>query len=122
MPPDADEAFAGRARATDWAAAAAGEAAFAGSIADLVRVAPVAEEFKPLDRPIVRNSMRFAWLEVRQRAAAAARCARRSAPTGAGRAADAGAFTPLFPDPRASPCCPRRAMWILDRIGQVRQE
>ncbi len=66
MPPDAEEGFAGRARATDWAAAAAGESAFAGSVADLVRVAPVAEEFKPLDRPIVRNSMRFAWLEVRE--------------------------------------------------------
>jgi hypothetical protein len=65
VPPDAVEAFAARARATDWEAAAAGEAAFAGSIADLVRVAPVAEEFKPLDRPIVRNSMRFRWREVR---------------------------------------------------------
>jgi hypothetical protein len=65
VPPDATEALAARARATDWEAAASGEAAFAGSVADLVRVAPVAEEFKPLDRPIVRNSMRFRWREVR---------------------------------------------------------
>jgi hypothetical protein len=65
VPPEAAEVFAARARATDWDAAAAGEAAFAGSTADLVRVAPVAEEFKPLDRPIVRNSMRFRWREVR---------------------------------------------------------
>jgi hypothetical protein len=79
VPPGAAEAFAARARATDWQAAAAGEAAFAGSIAELVRVAPVAEEFKPLDRPIVRNSMRFRWREVRvelsRRLDAAAVCA-----------------------------------------------
>ena len=39
----------------------------------LVRVAPVIDEFKALDRPIVRNSMRFRWRDVRARAAATAR-------------------------------------------------
>jgi hypothetical protein len=65
LPPDAAEALAARACLTDWEAAAAGEAAFAGSTADLVRVAPVTDEFKRLDRPIVRNSIRFLWRDVR---------------------------------------------------------
>jgi hypothetical protein len=65
VPAQSAEAFAARAWATDWAEAAIGEAAFAGSAADLARVAPVTEEFKRLDRPIVRNSIRFAWRDVR---------------------------------------------------------
>ena len=108
--------------ATDWAAAAAGEAAFAGSAADLVRVAPVAEEFKALDRPIVRNSMRFRWREVR------ASCGDgsirpRSAPTGAGRAADAGAFTPLFATVRSRLLSPARNVDIgPDRAGENKND
>jgi hypothetical protein len=66
VPLGATEAFAARLRGTDWDAAASGEAAFAGSTADVVRVAPVVDEFKALDRPIVRNSMRFRWREVRR--------------------------------------------------------
>jgi hypothetical protein len=65
VPPDAEAAFAARTAAVDWEAAASGEAAFAGSAVDLARVAPVSEEFKALDRPIVRNSIRFLWIDVR---------------------------------------------------------
>ena len=65
VPAGSTEALDARAMATDWAAAAVGEAAFAGSAADLTRVAPVTDEFKSLDRPIVRNSIRFAWRDVR---------------------------------------------------------
>jgi hypothetical protein len=65
VPADASESFAARVAGTDWDEAATGETAFAGSVADLVRVAPVTEEFKRLDRPIVRNSIRFEWRAVR---------------------------------------------------------
>jgi hypothetical protein len=65
VPADSRQALEARAAGTDWPEAASGEAAFAGSIADLTRFAPVSEEFKALDRPIVRNSIRFAWRDVR---------------------------------------------------------
>jgi hypothetical protein len=78
VPRDAATAFAARAERTVWASAR-GEAAFAGSIDDLIRHAPVTEEFKALDRPIVRNSIRFRWRDVRdqlrRRMDAAAVCA-----------------------------------------------
>lgn len=55
-----------RLRATDWTAAAAdGRHAFAGSEADLVRFAPVIDEYKELDREIVMNSIRFRWRDIR---------------------------------------------------------
>jgi len=66
LPADAAAAFDARAGRTVWAAAAAGEAAFAGSVADLVRFAPVIDEYKALDSPIVRNSIRFRWRDVRE--------------------------------------------------------
>lgn len=65
IPADAEATFALRAGATDWAFAADGENAFAGSPEDLVRYAPVIDEFKDLDREIVTNSIRFRWVEVR---------------------------------------------------------
>jgi len=46
--------------------AAAGEAAFAGSVADLIRFAPVVDEFKMLDGKFVANSIRFRWRDVRE--------------------------------------------------------
>ena len=61
----AEAAFAARVDVTVWTSAARGEAAFAGSVEDLLRFAPVVEEFKDLDRPIVRNSIRFRWRDVR---------------------------------------------------------
>ncbi|MCY4463268.1 MAG: hypothetical protein OXC26_23135 [Albidovulum sp.] len=39
---------------------------FSSSEADLVRFAPVVEEFKELDREIVSNSIRFRWRDVRE--------------------------------------------------------
>lgn len=65
IPADAARAFAARVALTAWDAAAAGQAAFAGSARDLIRFAPVTEEFKALDGEIVRNSMRFRWVNVR---------------------------------------------------------
>ena len=75
-PPDAEAGFAVRLAATGWDEAAEGEAAFAASAEDLVRFAPVIDEFKQLDRHIVVNSIRFRWRDVRhqfrRRAAGAA--------------------------------------------------
>lgn len=65
VPPDAASAFASRVAVTDWDKAATGQTAFAGSAADLIRLAPVTDQFKALDGEIVRNSMRFRWVNVR---------------------------------------------------------
>ncbi len=65
---DALAIFDRRVTTTDWSAVAEGEAAFAGSAADLVRFAPVIDEFKDLDREIVTNSIRFRWHDVRTQA------------------------------------------------------
>lgn len=46
------------------------EAAFRASADALVHWAPISEELKVLDEGIVRNSIRFKWREVRERAAA----------------------------------------------------
>lgn len=66
VPADAAEAFAARAARTNWAAAAKGETAFAESVDELIRVAPIVDELKQLDREIVRNSIRFRWRDVRE--------------------------------------------------------
>ncbi len=55
-----------RLNATIWPNAAIGEAAFDGSVRDLIRFAPVVDEFKALDEEIVTNSIRFRWLDVKQ--------------------------------------------------------
>ncbi len=66
VPAEALERFRLRLQATDWEAAAAdGRHAFAGSEADLVRFAPVIDEYKALDREIVTNSIRFRWRDIR---------------------------------------------------------
>ena len=57
--------FRGRVDGIRWYDAAVGENAFAGSAADLVRFAPVIDEFKQLDSGIVSNSIRFRWRDVR---------------------------------------------------------
>ena len=49
-----------------WREAAQGENAFAGSARDLVRYAPVVDEFKELDSEIVTNSIRYRWRDVRE--------------------------------------------------------
>ena len=65
LPGDAAPAFRERARTTVWESACQGEFAFSKSPGDLVRYAPVTDEFKELDREIVRNSIRFRWRDVR---------------------------------------------------------
>ncbi len=65
VPEGAFQAFVARTQETDWAQAAEGESAFMGSANDLIRYAPVIDEFKKLDREIVRNSIRFRWRDVR---------------------------------------------------------
>lgn len=66
IPPDARSGFDRRLRETDWPASAAGEAAFALSPVDLVRHAPVIDQFKQLDRQIVATSVGHKWREVRR--------------------------------------------------------
>lgn len=50
----------------DWNALQDDESAFSESPDALVRYAPVIDELKTLDAPIVRNSVRFRWQEVRR--------------------------------------------------------
>lgn len=66
IPADAHAAFARRTGRTNWVAAAQGENAFSESVDALVRVAPIVDELKALDREIVRNSIRFRWRDVRE--------------------------------------------------------
>ncbi len=49
-----------------WHDAAAGEKAFTSSPLELMDSAPIAEEFKQLDKEIVTNSIRFRWRDVRE--------------------------------------------------------
>nr|MBA3323896.1 hypothetical protein [Paracoccaceae bacterium] len=49
-----------------WAGAAHGMEVFAGSAEDVIRFAPVSDQFKALDHEIVRNSIRFRWIDVRE--------------------------------------------------------
>ena len=65
IPADARSRFDGRLRETDWPQSATGDAAFVLSPADLVRHAPVIDEFKRLDRQIVATSIGHKWREVR---------------------------------------------------------
>lgn len=66
LPDDAWRRFEERATATAWPNAAVGETAFAGSVDEIIRVAPVVDEFKAADERIVRNSIRFRWRDVRE--------------------------------------------------------
>ena len=64
--PDAEADFHTRLGFVDWSLAGKGETAFSQSQTDLVRWAPVTEEFKQQDSEIVMNSIRFRWREVRE--------------------------------------------------------
>jgi hypothetical protein len=58
--------FAKRINSVVWHDAAAGENAFTCSPLELINSAPIAEEFKLLDREVVTNSIRFRWRDVRE--------------------------------------------------------
>ena len=66
IPHDVVEAVRQRLLSEDWERAAEGENAFWGSARDLIRFAPVIDEFKELDSAIVVNSIRFKWRDVRE--------------------------------------------------------
>lgn len=73
VPADGGPAFAETARAVlaridgcDWASVPDDGAAFTESPPALVRWAPIVDELKELDEPIVLNSVRFRWQEVRR--------------------------------------------------------
>lgn len=72
VPPDAGPEFEATARhvlerlsACDWASVEDGDAAFVESPPALVKWAPIVDELKQFDEPIVLNSVRFRWKEVR---------------------------------------------------------
>ncbi len=64
----AEADFNKRIKKTDWDAEKDGEKAFTLSPENLVRFAPVIEEFKELDKEIVTNSIRFRWRDARRQA------------------------------------------------------
>ena len=55
-----------RVRACEWASVKDDATPFSESPAALVRFAPVIDELKALDSEVVRNSVRFAWQDVRR--------------------------------------------------------
>ena len=57
--------FRARVALVDCRAADVLEHAFGRSIGDVIRFAPVIDEFKDLDREIVLNSVRFRWIEAK---------------------------------------------------------
>ncbi len=60
-------AFAARVADVNWDNVAAGGDCFTESPQALVKWAPIAPELKKYDAEIVRNSIRYAWIEVRAR-------------------------------------------------------
>ncbi len=60
------QALRARISGCDWSKVADDDTAFVESPAALVRHAPIVDELKQLDEPIVRNSVRFRWQEVRR--------------------------------------------------------
>ena len=60
------ERLRARLEGCDFGAVTDDEAAFVESPEALVRYAPIIDELKVLDEPIVRNSVRFRWQEVRR--------------------------------------------------------
>lgn len=62
----AAERLVARLALTDWASVADDGTAFTESPPALVRWAPIIDDLKKLDEPIVLNSVRFRWQEVRR--------------------------------------------------------
>lgn len=67
-PEDPYSEFFQRISGLDWHAVPDGEAAFSKSERDLIKLAPVIDDFKELDEEIVSNSIRFRWHDVRDQA------------------------------------------------------
>lgn len=65
----AADQFAQRLAVIDWELSCDPYRSFAQSEADLVRFAPVIDEFKEMDREIIVNSIRFRWRDVREQLA-----------------------------------------------------
>lgn len=63
---EARAAFRSRLLSTDWGDAAGTRENFTASPAALIRWAPIAEEYKSLDREYVENSIKFAWSAIRR--------------------------------------------------------
>ena len=61
--------FADRCSRVTWTAAPSVDEVFSVSAEDLVRFAPVIDQFKELDREIVTNSIRFRWVDIRKQVA-----------------------------------------------------
>ncbi|MFZ1813735.1 MAG: hypothetical protein WBO55_03340 [Rhizobiaceae bacterium] len=59
-------AFADRLALVDWKAAGETEVVFRHSTSELVRWSPIAPDLKKYDREIVENSLRFAWMRIRE--------------------------------------------------------
>lgn len=66
IPADAAAKFKLRVQVTDWEKVAYRDTAFVRSPEALVLYAPVVEEFMNDDSEIVRNSIRFRWIEIRK--------------------------------------------------------
>ncbi|MDA0704073.1 MAG: hypothetical protein O3A96_12705 [Proteobacteria bacterium] len=66
IPAEAAARFTLRLSTANWQEVHRGELAFTDSPVALIRYAPVIDEYKDLDREIVRNSIRFRWLNVRE--------------------------------------------------------
>lgn len=67
--------FERRVAMTDWQGVALDPDGFTRSPAALIRWAPIAPELKDQDEEIIRNSIRFAWREVRNELASALQAA-----------------------------------------------
>jgi hypothetical protein len=64
-PAGTEVTFGDRVASLDWTQMVEGRAAFLGSEGDLIRFAPVIDQYKKLDGEIVTNSIRFRWTDVR---------------------------------------------------------
>jgi len=60
------DGFKKRLKNVDWQAASVGEGAFQTSPPALIRWAPISDEYKKFDEPLVLNSIRFAWQAIRR--------------------------------------------------------
>ncbi|MEX0921946.1 MAG: hypothetical protein WDZ84_04160 [Rhodovibrionaceae bacterium] len=66
LPSDAIVEFGQRVSKTVWESELNASHAFQRSVEDVLRFAPVVEEFKVLDTEIVTNSIRFRWRDARE--------------------------------------------------------